>query len=100
MKLHGPLTGLLCLAVWTLAASASGQVSYRVKNINPNGSSDPRELLAHNGILYFVAQTSTFGSEVWRSDGTGWPSWRPPPSTESRSGAPMAPPPPSAWGRS
>jgi len=34
------------------------------------GSSQPRELVAMNGVLYFTAYTPGAGVELWRSDGT------------------------------
>src|SRR5580765_1197602 len=34
------------------------------------GSAAPDELTALNGVLYFVANDSVHGNELWRSDGT------------------------------
>ena len=38
---------------------------------NGNGyGSSPREMIEHNGILYFTAYDATHGRELWQSDGT------------------------------
>jgi ELWxxDGT repeat protein len=41
-----------------------------VRNINPNGNSDPNHFAALNGVLYFSANDGTHGIELWRSNGT------------------------------
>ncbi|MBI2805771.1 MAG: cadherin-like domain-containing protein [Planctomycetes bacterium] len=41
-----------------------------VKDINPNGSSDPMSLVVMNNVLYFIANDGTNGRQVWKSDGT------------------------------
>ncbi|HWN42785.1 MAG TPA: hypothetical protein VNW71_11220 [Thermoanaerobaculia bacterium] len=40
-----------------------------VKDVNPEGSSNPRRMIAFAGRLFFVADTPQ-GRELWRSDGT------------------------------
>jgi ELWxxDGT repeat protein len=41
-----------------------------VKDIETGFSSDPNHLINNNGILFFSAETTTMGREIWRSDGT------------------------------
>lgn len=43
---------------------------YLVKNINPNGSSDPQELVAIGSKLLFTANDGVHDRELWVSDGT------------------------------
>jgi ELWxxDGT repeat protein len=43
---------------------------YLIKDINNSGSSDPDELTAMSGKLYFRAQGGGKGRELWTSDGT------------------------------
>jgi len=40
-----------------------------VKDVNPAGSSNPRQMIAFGGRLFFFADTSE-GRQLWRSDGT------------------------------
>ncbi len=52
----------------------------RVANINSQSSSNPRSLVAMNGVLYFAAGGATPfflpDDELWRSDGTEAGTWR------------------------
>ena len=41
-----------------------------VKDINTNGSSDPRSFVLSGDILYFTAYNDQYGRELWKSDGT------------------------------
>ncbi len=41
-----------------------------VADINPNGSSNPDNLIAFQNNLYFVADDGTHGRELWRFDGS------------------------------
>ena len=41
-----------------------------LKDINPSGSSDPKEFTLYNGKLYFSADDGTNGPELWETDGT------------------------------
>jgi ELWxxDGT repeat protein len=45
----------------------TGQIN-RVHNVNPNGSSEPRELTAVNDRLYFSAWNPASGRELWMTD--------------------------------
>jgi len=59
--------------LWKTDGTANGTVL--VKDIDPGtGSSSPGLAaglaIEENGILYFVASTSTHGNELWRTDGT------------------------------
>lgn len=45
----------------------------QIKDIRPgSGSSNPRNLISYNGLVYFSADTSITGNnpKLWRSDGT------------------------------
>ncbi len=53
--------------LWKTDGTSEGTV--RVKDINPNGDSNPRNLTNVNGVLYFVADDGS-GFALWRSDGT------------------------------
>src|SRR5438477_7702184 len=55
--------------LWSTDGTANGGAI--VKDINPGfQSSNPQQLTANNGILYFTADDGTHGRELWRSDGT------------------------------
>jgi ELWxxDGT repeat protein len=43
----------------------------RVRDINPQGSSSPVELVEVNGLLLFVATDAEHGRELWMSEGPG-----------------------------
>jgi ELWxxDGT repeat protein len=40
-----------------------------VKDINPTGNSNPKEMYVSNGVLYFAADDGVHGSELWQTDG-------------------------------
>ncbi len=42
----------------------------RVKDINLNGSSEPKDLTVVGNTIYFTAWTVTSGRELWKTDGT------------------------------
>jgi len=50
-------------------ASASS-IPHMVKDINPNGSADIRDVTEMNGELFFTATDGINGRALWRSDGT------------------------------
>ena len=52
------------------AAAAEPAAPYKVKDINSQGSSDPTELTAMGGKIYFSAKGGGKGRELWVSDGT------------------------------
>jgi ELWxxDGT repeat protein len=54
--------------LWKSNGNTPGTVL--VKDINPTGTSNPRNLTSGNGILYFEADDGSSGNELWRSDGT------------------------------
>ncbi len=59
--------------LWRSDGTSSG--TYMVADINPGSAgSDPTELIAYNGVLYFAAtdanSSTDHGVELWRSDGT------------------------------
>lgn len=54
--------------VWVTDGTASGTVFF--KDINPSGSSDPKDFIEFNGKLYFTADDGTNGRELWVTDGT------------------------------
>lgn len=54
--------------LWKSDGTLAGTVL--VKDINPNGSSAPRNLTDINGKLYFTANDNIHGMELWVSDGT------------------------------
>ncbi|MDG1781925.1 MAG: PKD domain-containing protein [Flavobacteriales bacterium] len=39
-------------------------------DINPNGSSNPHTFFAASDYVYFIADHASFGSELWRTNGT------------------------------
>ncbi|PQJ80222.1 ELWxxDGT repeat protein [Polaribacter porphyrae] len=57
-----------------LWATQSGVSPYQVKDIRPGSGgskgSFPSLLTDHKGVLYFVANDGTNGTELWKSDGT------------------------------
>jgi ELWxxDGT repeat protein len=55
------------LELWATDGTAAG--TRLVKDVNPAGSSNPSSMVALDGRLYFLADTSS-GRELWRSDGT------------------------------
>ena len=76
----GPLTALGDLLFFT-AADANGEELWRtngtvsgtsrIADINPGpASSQPSDLVAADGMLWFRANNGLSGSELWRSDGT------------------------------
>lgn len=54
------------LWAWT----GSGQ-PYRVSDIDPNGSSSPRDLIEFNNRIFFTADDGVHGRELWSSSGIG-----------------------------
>lgn len=55
--------------LWASDGTSAG--TYMVKDINPNGSSSPVQLVARSGYILFTAKFSDIeDSELWRSDGT------------------------------
>lgn len=48
----------------------NGTTTAMLADINPAGSSQPRDLTWYNGALYFVATDGTNGRELWKWDGT------------------------------
>ncbi|MDX1929136.1 MAG: hypothetical protein SFV81_21590, partial [Pirellulaceae bacterium] len=61
------------IELWASDGTASGTALVRDINTNfslNNGHSFPRELTNLNGTLLFTAFDSTFGYELWKSDGT------------------------------
>lgn len=62
--------------LWVTDGSVSG--TFQVSDINPapGAGSDPAELAAAGGLLFFSANDGTSGREPWRSDGTGTGTFR------------------------
>jgi len=54
--------------LWRTDGTAAG--TFRVKNISPGFDSEPTNLVAFNGAIYFAAWNENSGSELWKSDGT------------------------------
>lgn len=63
------LTGALMALAFAAPAAAAGPPQM-VKDINTSGSSDPQQLTAMNGKLYFTAKGGGKGRELYVSDGT------------------------------
>ncbi|UPT65872.1 MAG: T9SS type A sorting domain-containing protein [Sphingobacteriales bacterium JAD_PAG50586_3] len=62
---------LLALTVLAILSNmAFAQEPVMVKNINPNGHSNPKALTCLNNKVYFSANTLQNGRELWVSDGT------------------------------
>ncbi len=53
--------------LWKLTGAGSPVM---VKDINPNGASNPSQLTNANGRLYFTADDGVHGVELWESNGT------------------------------
>ena len=60
--------GLSGVELWRTNGTAQGTVM--VKNINPNGSSNPQQFCVANGLLFFTANDGIHGKELWKTDGT------------------------------
>lgn len=54
--------------LWMSDGTRDGTV--RVRDINPDSSSSPSNLVNVNGVLLFSANDGIHGAELWRSDGT------------------------------
>lgn len=70
-SIHTGAAVLLLLVVSLMGAGPVGAATgpYLVKNINTSGDSNPRELTAFNGNVFFSAKGGQ-GRELWMSDGT------------------------------
>ncbi len=62
-----PRPGTLDIELWATDGTPEG--TRLVKDVNPEGSSNPRRMIVFGGRLFFVADTPQ-GRELWRSDGT------------------------------
>lgn len=58
------------MAALPLMVRAAGECVVQVKDINSGGAANPRNLTNVNGTLYFVADSDTEESALWKSDGT------------------------------
>lgn len=72
-RIAGSVLGAVLAA--SLARPAAAQSAFRVKDINPTGSSNPTELTVVGGLfssstLYFAADDGVNGVELWKSNGT------------------------------
>jgi ELWxxDGT repeat protein len=63
----GPRSGSPDYELWATDGTPEG--TRLVKDVNPEGASNPRRMIELAGRLYFLADTP-LGREVWRSDGT------------------------------
>ena len=62
-----PRSGSPDFELWATDGTPEG--TRLVKDVNPEGSSNPRRMTAFGGRLFFFADTPQ-GRELWRSDGT------------------------------
>ena len=62
------IVAALAAAALAGPAVAAGPPS-RVKNINPDGGSNPLNLTSFQGKVYFSANDGTHGQELWKSNG-------------------------------
>src|SRR4051812_18616288 len=65
-----PLSIIILLILSNRLILQAAQPASQVRDIATTGSAAPDELTALNGVLYFVANDSVHGNELWRSDGT------------------------------
>ncbi len=63
----GPRSGSPDFELWATDGTPEG--TRLVKDVNPEGASNPRRMTALAGRLFFLADTPQ-GRELWRSDGT------------------------------
>lgn len=63
----GAPSGSSDLELWATDGTAAG--TRLVKDVNPEGASNPSSMVSLGGRLYFLADTPS-GRELWRSDGT------------------------------
>src|SRR5262249_5020792 len=54
--------------LWVTDGTPAGTTP--LKDINPNGYADPKDLVAQGSYVYFTADDGTTGRELWRTDGT------------------------------
>jgi ELWxxDGT repeat protein/cysteine-rich repeat protein len=54
--------------LWRTDGTDAG--TYLVKDINPNGQSNPANFQLFNGLVWFTADDGVHGREIWRTDGT------------------------------
>jgi len=54
--------------LWVTDGTANGTTP--LKDINPTGDADPKDLVALGSYVYFTADDDTTGRELWRTDGT------------------------------
>jgi ELWxxDGT repeat protein len=54
--------------LWITSGTAAS--TRQIADINSNGSSDPRNFVAINNKLFFIANDGTHGEELWITDGT------------------------------
>lgn len=60
----------LFISTFILAAIATAQVPVLLKDINPNGASNPGGFTCISGVVYFSANDGVHGTELWKTDGT------------------------------
>ena len=63
-------TSLLLICTVVLAAASTAQVPVLLKDINPNGASNPGGFTCIGGVVYFSANDGVNGTELWKTDGT------------------------------
>ncbi|MEP7318739.1 MAG: ELWxxDGT repeat protein, partial [Panacibacter sp.] len=60
--------GITGAELWRTNSKTNGTLL--IKDINPAGSSDPKNFTLVNNTLFFTAYDDTHGTELWKSDGT------------------------------
>lgn len=77
MRRRDIVTGIILIILLALSVGTVSALTLTVgltADINPGGSSSPKDLILYGGNMYFTADDGTNGRELWVYDGTNPPS--------------------------